>query len=133
MRRNDLPKVFFLLALFSILACFPTALASQESNPFLGAWTGSLSVAGVTLDFTITFSLDEKSQMKGAIDIPAQGAAGIRLGKIKTEGNKISFVIDDPGASGDPVFKGELDGTGKKIAGSFSQNGLEGTFAMEKK
>jgi hypothetical protein len=133
MKHNVLLKVLSLLALSSTLAFSSPVLEGQESNPFLGAWTGSLSVAGMTLDFTITFSLEEKSQMKGTIDIPAQGAAGIRLGKIKTEGNKISFVIDDPGAAGDPTFKGELDGTGKKIAGSFSQSGLEGTFSMEKK
>jgi hypothetical protein len=133
MKQNVLLKVLFLVALFSTLAFSSPAFEGQESNPFLGAWTGSLSVAGVTLDFMLTFSLDVKSQMTGTIDVPAQGAAGIRLGKIKTEGNKISFMIDDPGAAGDPTFKGELDGTGKKIAGSFTQSGYEGTFTMEKR
>jgi len=133
MRYNVLLKVLFLLALSATLALSFPASAAREPNPFLGSWTGSLSVAGVTLDFTITFGLDEKSQMKGRIDIPAQGAAGIHLGNIKIEGTKISFVIDDPGAQGAPVFKGELDGTGKKIAGSFTQSGYEGTFTMEKR
>ena len=133
MRRDIFRRELSLLVLSLMLACSLPAFASQESNPFLGAWAGSLSVAGVPLDFTITFGLDEKSRIKGTIDIPAQGAAGIHLGKIKAEGSKILFAIDDPSASGDPTFKGELDGTGKKIAGSFTQSGYEGTFAMEKK
>jgi hypothetical protein len=133
MKHNILLKVFSLLALSSALTFSPPAFEGQQSNPLLGAWAGSLSVAGVTLDFTITFGLDEKSQMKGTIDIPAQGAAGIRLGDIKIEGGKISFGIDDPGAQGSPIFKGELDGTGKKIVGTFTQSGYEGTFSMEKK
>lgn len=133
MRRTDILIVLFLLAISTPLAFSLSASAGQESNPFLGAWAGSLSLAGVTLDFTIAFRLDENSQMKGTIDIPAQGASGIPLGNIKTEGKTVSFIIDDPGAQGDPIFKGELDGTGKKIAGSFSQSGYEGTFSMEKK
>jgi len=133
MKHNILLIFFLLLVLSSALAFSFPALEGQESNPFLGAWKGSVSAAGVTLDFTITFGLDEKSQIKGTIDVPAQGSAGIPLGEIKTEGRKISFVIDDPGASGDPTFKGELDGTGKKITGSFSQGGVDGTFSMEKK
>ena len=108
--------MFFLLCVWS-----PPASAAQESDLFLGVWDGSLTVAGVTLDFTITFSRDTSAQMVGTIDIPAQGAAGIHLGNIKVEGPKISFIIDDPGVQGDPTFKGELNTTGKTIAGSFSQ------------
>ena len=56
----------------------------------------------------------------------------IKLGDIKIEGKTISFIIDDPGAPGNPTFKGALDAAGVKIAGEFSQSGLTGTFSVDK-
>jgi hypothetical protein len=124
--------VLLLLTFFSMFAWASPSSAAPESDPFLGEWRGSLTVAGVTLDFTILFSRSGNTQMLGTIDIPSQGASGIRLGNIKTEGSKISFVIDDPGAQGSPTFEGELNDAGKTIAGTFSQSGYEGTFSMDK-
>ena len=48
------------------------------------------------------------------------------------EGKKISFKIVHPQVQGDPTFDGELDESGKKIAGEFSQGGAVGTFSVEK-
>ena len=123
--------LLFLAFLLLGVSSFP-AIPLQESGPFAGVWNGSLSVAEVTLDFTITFSRSEGTALAGTIDIPAQGAAGIALGNIKTDGLKISFIIDDPGAQGSPTFEGELDKAGKTITGTFSQSGYEGTFSMDK-
>jgi len=124
--------VLLLLAFFSMFAWASPSPGAQESDLFVGEWKGSLTVAGVTLEFTITFSRDEKTLLGGTIDIPAQGASGIHLGDIKVEGSKISFVIDDPGAQGNPTFEGALDEMGKTITGTFSQSGYEGTFSMDK-
>jgi len=132
MRHLALIVVLIFLAVILLFVPLSPSSAGQESDTFVGEWRGSLSVAGVTLDFTITFSRDEKTHLLGMIDIPSQGASGIRLGNIKIEGLKISFVIDDPGAQGNPTFEGELDDAGKTIAGTFSQSGYEGTFSMDK-
>jgi len=118
MKHNVLLNFFLLLVLSSALVFSSPALEGQESNPFLGSWAGSISAAGVTLDFTITFSRDAKSQMTGTIDVPAQGAAGIPLGKIKIEGSKISFVIDDPGASAIPPSRASWTKRGRKSSGA---------------
>ena len=125
--------VGLLFMVFGLFGHCPQASAAQPSDVFLGAWEGALDLAGVKLEFTITFSRDEGAPISGTIDIPAQGAAGIRLGNIKVEGSKISFTIDDPGAQGTPTFEGELNDTKKKIAGTFSQSGFTGAFSMEKK
>ena len=122
----------FFLAFYLLGASSFPATPPQESGAFPGVWKGSLSVEGVTLDFTITLSRGEGTALAGTIDIPAQGAAGIALGNIKTDGLKISFIIDDPGAQGSPTFEGELDKAGKTITGTFSQSGYEGTFSMDK-
>jgi hypothetical protein len=123
--------LLFLAVLFLFVSTSP-ASAAQDPGLFAGEWKGSLSVAGLILDFTITFSRAEGTALTGTIDIPAQGAAGIPLGNIKTDGLKISFIIDDPGAQGGPTFEGELDEAGRTITGTFSQSGYEGTFSMDK-
>ncbi len=41
-------------------------------------------------------------------------------------------MIDHPEVQGEPTFNGELDESGEKITGSFTQAGMETTFSMEK-
>jgi len=125
--------IAMLFLAFSLFGYSPPASTAQASDVFLGAWEGALDLAGAKLEFTVTFSRDANAQISGTIDIPAQGASGIRLGDIKIEGSKISFIIDDPGAQGGPTFEGELNDTKKTIAGTFSQSGFTGTFSMGKK
>jgi len=127
--------IFFVVLFLAILTFggSPPSSVAQETASFIGSWAGSISAAGATVEFSITFSLDQNAQMKGTIDVPAQGVAGIRLGNIRIEGSKISFNIDDPAAQGNPAFEGELKDTKKTIAGTFSQSGVEGTFSMDKK
>jgi hypothetical protein len=74
----------------------------------------------------------EAKKIKGTFDSITQGGFGIKLGDIKIEGKTIAFIIDDPGAPGNPTFKGALDDAGAKIAGEFSQSGLTGTFSIDK-
>jgi hypothetical protein len=56
----------------------------------------------------------------------------VPLGSFTVEGKKISFLIVHPEVQGDPTFKGELDESGEKITGSFTQGGGEFTFYLEK-
>jgi len=86
----------------------------------------------VTLDFTITFSQDENKQVKGTTDCPAQGAEGIKSGSIEINGSRISFRNIDPGAAGEPTFQGKLDETSRRVTGSLTQSGYEGTFSTNK-
>jgi len=126
--------VFVLLfLLFSWLVVASPAPAAEESDVLLGAWTGRIEVAGTILDITITFSRDATAPISGALDCPAQGAVAIPLGNIKVEGPKVCFIIDHPGAPGDPAFEGELGDAKKSMSGTFCQSGLTGTFTLEKR
>lgn len=106
--------------------------ARQDAHPFVGSWTGSLSVAGTELEIALHFTLDDNQTIQGTFDSVTQGGFGVKLGKIEVKGKSITFIIDDPNAPGEPTFKGTLDESGKKLAGAFTQSGYEGTFEVEK-
>ncbi len=128
--RTKTTHVLVLTVLAVALAAASLPAAAQEKSPFLGDWKGKLNVAGQELEILLHFTLDATKALAGTIDIPAQNATGLPLGNLKAEGQAITFVI--AGVPGDPLFKGTLDAAGKKIAGSFTQMGYEGTFAVDK-
>ena len=109
-----------------------SSLIAQDTKPFLGTWQGALTLMGQELEITIKLSLDEEKNIQGTIDVPVQGAMDVPLGEFNIEGKKIAFKIVHPQVQGDPTFNGELDETGNKIAGEFSQGGAVGTFSVEK-
>jgi len=106
------------------------AAQSTDPKPFLGAWKGTLSIAGQELEIGLNFSLDEAKKVQGTFDSITQGAMGLKLGAVEIKDKTVTFLIND--VPGDPTFKGALDETGKKLAGEFTQGGYAGTFSVEK-
>ncbi len=121
------------LALAGIVAAgqdLAKTFESSDPKPFLGAWKGTLSVAGVDLEIGLNFSLDEAKKIQGTFDSITQGAMGLRLGSIGIMGKTITFLIEN--VPGEPSFKATLDETGKKLAGDFTQGEAAGTFSVDK-
>jgi hypothetical protein len=118
------------LGLLAVVAVAATAAQSTDPKPFLGAWKGTLSIAGTELEIGLNFTLDEAKKIQGTFDSITQGGFGIVLAAIEIKDKTISFMLS--GVPGDPAFKGTLDETGKKLAGDFTQGGYAGTFAVEK-
>jgi hypothetical protein len=118
MMKKRLFQYAIIIPVFLALTFVPTSLKAQDAKPFLGTWDGALGVMGVELKITVKLSLDEEQNIQGTIDIPEQGAMDLPLGDFALDGKKISFKIAS--VQGDPTFSGELDETGKKIAGEFS-------------
>ncbi len=116
------------------ILAFAAVAAAQapDTKPFIGAWKGTLSIAGMELEIGLNFTLDEAKKIQGTFDSITQGGFGIKLGTIEIKDKTITFLIDDPNVPGDPTFKGTLDETGKKLTGDFTQSGYAGTFAVEK-
>lgn len=131
MKRWSMRNLVVIPALLALILA-PSSLLAQDAKAFVGTWDGAISVMGQELEITIEISLDEQDNIQGNIDVPAQGATDIPLGEFSLEGKRISFKIVYPGVQGDPTFTGELDESGKKIAGDFSQGGAAGTFSVEK-
>jgi hypothetical protein len=130
MKNNLIKRICLVLGALAFVAVAFTQ--AQDTKPFIGAWKGTLSVAGVDLEIALNFTLDEAKKMQGTFDSITQGGFGIKLGNIEVKDKTITFIIDDPNAPGEPTFKGTLDATGKKLGGEFSQSGMAGTFAVEK-
>jgi hypothetical protein len=118
------------LALGTLAFVAAAALQAQDAKPFLGAWKGTLSIAGTDLEIGLDFKLDEAKKIQGTCDSITQGAFGLALAGIEIKEKTITFVLDN--IPGEPTFKGTLDGTGKKLSGEFTQGGAAGTFAVEK-
>jgi hypothetical protein len=130
MRTTNLKRTAIALAILAFVAA--AVAQAQDANPFIGAWKGTLSVAGVELEIGLNFTIDEAKKIQGTFDSITQGAMGIPLGAIEIKDKTISFMISHPNVPGDPTFKGTLDETGKKLAGDFTQSGYAGTFSVEK-
>jgi len=130
MNRSHLKAVAAVLGVLAFVAV--AAAQTPDTKPFIGAWKGTLSIAGMDLEMGLNFTLDEAKKIQGTFDSITQGAFGIKLGSIEIKDKTVTFTIDDPNVPGDPTFKGTLDETGKKLSGEFSQGGYSGTFAVEK-
>jgi hypothetical protein len=130
MKKNLIKRICLVLGALAFIAI--ASAQAQDTKPFIGAWKGTLSVAGVELEIGLNFTLDEAKKLQGTFDSITQGGFGIKLGNIEIKDKTITFILDDPNAPGEPTFKGTLDATGKKLGGEFSQSGMAGTFAVEK-
>jgi len=129
MRKANGKRIAVALGILAFAAAFAQA---QDTKPFVGAWKGTLSIAGVELEIGINFTLDEAKKIQGTFDSVTQGAMGIPLGAIEIKDKTITFMIDHPNVPGEPTFKGTLDETGKKLSGDFTQGGYTGNFTVDK-
>jgi len=121
------PRAGRLLRSVLVLVATLTVAPAARSEGLDGAWQGAIQGPAGKLAVRVRLA-SEGSGWKGSIDIPAQGAFGLALGDIETEGSRVRFVI--PGVPGDPRFDGEL--ASDEIAGTFTQRGLRLPFALRR-
>lgn len=92
-----------------------------------GDWTGSIVLPSG--DLAIEVQLGQLAgQWSGSCDIPAQGAAGLKLDAIVVEGDEVGFRLR--GVPGEPTFRGKLEG--ERIVGSFTQSGMSFPFSLSR-
>jgi len=100
---------------------------SVESVPTpQGPWQGAIDIAGMELKIIVTFETNDDG-LGAKIDIPQQGAYGLRLQHVRQEGDAVHFEL--PAGPGLAVFDGRIEGS--KITGDFTQAGMTGTFHLE--
>jgi hypothetical protein len=131
-RKMSVPMALAFLAALSVNAAALTPAQARPADPalFIGDWAGTIDVAGTQLEIALHIKLDEKKALTATMDSITQGAMGLPLEGLTIEGRTLTFLI--AGIAGDPTFKGTLDATGKKLAGTFAQASVEGTFQTVK-
>ena len=98
------------LALLVALAA-PSAAAQ---SPVVGAWTGEIVGAGLTVTFHVA---EADGALSSTFDVPAQGALGVPTGETTFRADTLTVTIPAVGGQ----YQGALaDGT---IAGTWSQGG----------
>jgi pimeloyl-ACP methyl ester carboxylesterase len=111
------------------LAAVTLVLACGRATPppdVSGHWEGSISVEGMELDILVDLAGTTDS-ITGTIDIPLQGAEGLRLTSIILAGDSLSFdLVAGPGVAS---FHG-LVVADSSISGAFEQAAVAGTFEL---
>jgi uncharacterized protein len=104
-----------------------TAAGQGVDTPTLdGTWQGVISVPGQELGISVKIT-SKAEGVEATMDIPIQDAAGLPLHDVKVELPKVHFELLEGKQLA--VMDGEL-GTDGKIAGKFTQAGVEGTFEL---
>jgi hypothetical protein len=110
----------------SVLA-FSWMSAAQQSID--GTWEGvASSDPNETVSFSIVFKT-EGGTLKGTIDIPDLGVAGLALSDLNFDGKTLSFTVPLPDGAIPCGAKLNEDGS---ISGTYDQGGQAGTFTMRK-
>lgn len=101
---------------------------SMSQNSLEGIWEGGITVPGGQLK--IIFKIDKSgSSYLGTLDIPQQGAKGMKLDPISQSGDSVSLAFKAGQITGtfDGVFNSETE-----ISGNYSQGGPSTPFTVKR-
>lgn len=116
--RHFIPSI-----LLSLVPLFP--IVAQHS--IMGQWEGSIDLVGGRLGIAVEFSPAGDS-LAATIDIPQQGAMGLRLSNVLYRSPRLHFEL--PAGPGLAIFDGTV--TGDSAYGDFRQAGFTGTFSLRR-
>lgn len=117
-------KYVILIAVISMFAMLHT----KAQNSLVGVWEGGIAVPGGQLK--IVFKIDKSGEeYSGTLDIPQQGARGLRLNPVSQNGDSVLMVFSAGQITGtfSGVFESETE-----ITGTYSQGGPSTTFSVER-
>lgn len=122
---RGISAVFVVLPFVLFLRPPAGAALQAPTAELLGPWTGAIQILGSELKIAVTFT-EDTGALAATIDIPQQGATGLKLVNVRREGPAVHFELQaGPGLA---VFDGRLDAG--MIKGDFTQAGVKGTFAL---
>lgn len=116
------PTVPALLGLILVLATLPHPVSPQAipgHQAFVGIWEGMLNAGAVKLRLVFHVEADDEGQLRGTMDSPDQGAAGIPASTVSVEGGTLTFAMVALGAQ----YQGALSADGASLEGTFTQAG----------
>jgi len=121
--------VAVLVAVVCGAAAFTPADAVAQETTMAGNWSGVLALPdGREVELIFRVVAGEDGALTTTLDVPAQGAAGIKCTETKVDGPSLHISgCEIPGGGG---FDGTLNDEGA-LAGNFSQAGMQ--FALDLK
>ncbi|HJO29208.1 MAG TPA: hypothetical protein QGG30_01825 [Acidobacteriota bacterium] len=128
MNRNPaLLSCLYLMLAATLLFPQTTTGVSHQDN-LSGAWSGTMVIAGDSIDLRVVLQATTGGGWTGLIDIPAQNTSGFPLTEISVAGNVVSFAM--VGVPGDPVFVGTWNERDQTIVGNLEQSGQTFPFSL---
>lgn len=121
------PVLVSALALTLALAS-PLTAAHAEDPWIAGHWQGTIDAGAQQIRIVYHLSVDD-DHVTGTMDVPAQGAYGLQLEDVTLDGRTVSMSFDVPGGGG---YVGELDESGDRIDGTFTQGSASLPLALER-
>jgi pimeloyl-ACP methyl ester carboxylesterase len=104
------------------------ASAQDRTLDLVGTWEGAIQVSGTSLEIRMEFFAEPPEYVWGTIDIPQQGATGLRVRSVHIEGTHVRFEL--PLGTANAVFDGTYEGD--RMSGAFVQGPTIGTFTLER-
>ena len=128
MNRNPalLSCLYFMLAATLLFPQTTTGVSHQDN--LSGVWSGTMVIAGDSMDLRVVLQATTAGGWTGLIDIPAQNTSGFPLTEINVAGSVISFAM--VGVPGDPVFVGTWNERDQTIVGNLEQSGQTFPFSL---
>jgi len=116
------------LLLSTILFLFMCSAASFSQNSLVGIWEGGITIPNGQLK--IVFKIDKEGDSYfGTLDIPQQGAKGLKLDPITQTDDSFSITFNAGQIEG--TFTGNFDSQ-TQLSGSYSQGGPSTPFSVER-
>jgi pimeloyl-ACP methyl ester carboxylesterase len=106
-----------LVLLIPFLVAGVSFASSAAAAALDGAWMGTLAVPGANLRVVFHFSSTPDGQLKGTVDSPDQGAAGIPIEKVTLDAGTVHCDVKVIGGT----FDGTMAADGQSIAGTWKQ------------
>ena len=113
-------RILFLLLLS--VSCGTTLAQDTLPQKIKGDWQGVLDAA--KLRIVLHFTAEADNTLRGTMDSPDQGAAGLKIDTVTLEGQTLRFVMKALGAS----YEGTVNSAASEITGKFTQGGV--TFPL---
>jgi alpha-beta hydrolase superfamily lysophospholipase len=112
-------KPFVLLIIvISLLISFSSSAQDIDKKAIAGSWLGKINTGAMDLRVVFNLTLAGKDSLTATIDSPDQGAKGIKIGPVTTDGKKIKISA--------PMLRGEYNGSLKNdtlLEGTWMQGG----------
>ncbi len=120
-------KIVILFLVISFVLGINYFAIAIDNSDLVGRWEGEIDISGQKLGVIVKINKN-KEGLTGSLDIPAQGAMGIPLGKIESTGDEVILTV--PQLQGNVKFRGMLKNN--KITGKFEQSGYKFPFELNK-